>query len=106
MRIETGQRMYRVRGPDGLWVKKLGPGVFGWVENEHASMIWKKLHHLKRDMEHIMSEKYLEGLPAEAMHVVEFEVTIQRTRRKHRLTEIDRFYEPDQEEEFDGSPVI
>lgn len=87
--------MYRVRGPDGLWVKK-GENVrkIYWVEDEHKATFWRKLSHLKASLtDGIFSDKKnLEGLPLAALTVVEYVVTLERTKRKERMTELVNFY--------------
>jgi hypothetical protein len=95
VRIKTGQKMYKVQGPDGLWVQKREYGSFSWVKNEETATFWKKLSHLKNALKQgvLFPQKGLiDGLPLEALKVVEFVVTVQRTRRRHRLTELDKFY--------------
>jgi len=87
--------MYRVRGPDGLWVKK-GANVtkIYWVKNEEMATFWRKLSHLKCSLKDgIFSEKdNLEGLPLAALEVVEYVATIKRTGQKNRITELGKFY--------------
>lgn len=108
--------MYKVQGPDGLWVQKREVGKFHWVKNEEVATFWKKLSHLKNAIKQgvlFPSRGMIDGLPLEALKVVEFEVTIQRTRKKHRLTELDKFYTEETErckhenstEEYPGEGV-
>lgn len=92
--------MYRVRGPDGKWVKKSESRKIVWVEHEHQATFWKKLHHLKNALSQgIFSREhdplgYLEGLPLESLKVVEYRVSLERTRRTRRLTEMEKFHVP------------
>ena len=93
MTIKSGQKMYRVRGPDSLWAKKTEHLRFGWVRNEEMATFWRKLSHLKNAVSQgvFSHESNLEGLPLAALEVVEYVVTLERTRRKERLTELDNF---------------
>lgn len=107
MRIKTGQKMYRIRGPDGMWIQK-GPGRLQWTASEDAATFWKKIGHLKSaQKEGVLQEKrlnrFLEGLPMASLEVVEYVVTLERTGRKSRLTEINNFYKPDPDEKQDIS---
>lgn len=108
MAIKDKQKMYRVRGPDGLWVKKgdyLRPIV--WVEKEEQATFWKKLHHLKASMtDGIFSkDENLDGLPIAALTVYEYEVTVERTGRKQRMSELVKFHTDDKEND-DGKAGI
>ena len=97
MTIKTGQLIYRVRGPDGLWLQKTGGVVPAkWVQDEHSGTYWRKLHHLKAALSEgvLTREDVTEGVPHAAFKVYEYEVTIERTGRKNRLTELVRFHEP------------
>lgn len=90
--------MYKVQGPDGLWVQKREVGSFCWVKNEEVATFWKKLSHLKNALKQgVLFPKrgLIDGLPLEALKVVEFVVAVNRTGKKHRLTELDKFYEPE-----------
>lgn len=110
MRIKTGQKIYKVRSVDGRWIKK---GVYPnaeWTESEEAAHVFKKLHHLRSELQTgVLSPdkltELLDGLPPEALQVVEYELKIHQTGRKHRLTEITRFYEPG-EKGKDGSSNV
>lgn len=94
MTIKTGQKMYRLRGPDGLWAMKGDySDAFSWTDKEERATFWRKLAHLKTSLKHGVLSTKLNGLPHAAMNVVEYEVTIVKTGRKHRLSELDRFYE-------------
>jgi len=102
MRIKTNQKMYKVRGPDGMWVQKREMGSFQWVANEDTATFWKKLSHLKNALKQgvlFPSKGYIDGLPLAALQVVEYTIAIERTSKKHRITELDKFYtgEPDGE---------
>lgn len=113
MTIRTGQCVYRVQGPDGRWVQKTGNiRTLKWVENQDKATFWRKLHHLKSSVREgiFANPDNLEGVPLAALKVIEYEVTIERTGRKRRLTEIDRFKKEEEEkckhenvaEEFPG----
>lgn len=94
MTIKTGQRVYRVQGPDGRWVRKTGNILkLAWVDDQDKATFWRKLHHLKSSVkEGIFSDPdNLEGVPLAALKVVEYEVTIERTGRTRRLSEIESF---------------
>ena len=97
MTIKSGQRMYRVRGPDGLWIRKGADSGFFWVRNEEMATFWRKLSHLKRAISGgiFQDECRFDGLPLAALQVVEYVIDIKRTRRKERLTEITNFHEED-----------
>jgi len=88
-----------------MWVRK-GPNItkIYWVKNEEMATFWRKLSHLKNAVaQGIFSNKdNLDGLPLAALQVVEYVVTLQRTRRKERLTELTEFYK----ESTDGSKDI
>lgn len=108
MRIKTGQRMYRIRGPDGFWIQKGEMTKLQWVANEDHATFWKKLGHLKSSrtdgvLRDELLEPFLDGLPVAALQVVEYVVTVEKTGRKNRLTDVDRFYE---KEEPDGPPDV
>lgn len=101
MTIKTGQLVYRVRAPDGRWVRKTGNIMkVAWVDDESQATFWRKLHHLKSSLKDgIFADKdNLDGLPLAAFHVYEYVVTIERTKRKRRLSELDRFYEKEGED--------
>lgn len=96
MTIKTGQLVYRVRGPDGLWAQKTGNiRKIKWVESEASATIWRKLHHLKVSLKEgvFADPENLDGVPHAAFQVYEYEVTIERTGRQRRLTELERFHE-------------
>jgi len=92
--IRTKQKFYKVRGPDGLWVLKSEFPKIVWVEDEHRATFWKKLSHLKKSIKQgIFSHlETRDGVPLAAFKVYEYEVTIERTNRKTRLTELEGFY--------------
>lgn len=96
MTIKNGQKVYRVRGPDGKWAKKTGD-IFkvAWVDSEENATFWRKLHHLKSSLkEGVFSDsKNLDHVPVAAFKVYEYDVVINRTGKKQRLSELDRFYE-------------
>ena len=93
MTIKSGQKMYRVRDPDGLWIRKGADGSFHYVQHEEVATFWKKLSHLKNAISTgIFADETKLGLPREAFKVVEYIVTIERTGRKERLTEVNKFY--------------
>lgn len=94
MAIKTGQKMYRLRGPDGKWAMKgdYSDG-FSWTDKEERATFWKKLAHLKTSLKHGVLSTKLEGLPEGSMQVVEYVIDIRKTGRKNRLTELDKFYE-------------
>ena len=98
MRIKTGQKMYRIRSPDGMWLQKGEFTKLQWTASEDAGTFWKKISHLKSaQKEGVLQEKslesFLEGLPIAALQVVEYVVTIEKTGRKNRLTDLNRFYD-------------
>jgi hypothetical protein len=95
MTIKSGQKIYRIRGPDGLWARKTGSlSKIEWVENEDSGTFWKKLHHIKKSLtQGVLSDpKVLEGVPFAALKVYEYDVTIVRSGRINRITELKRFY--------------
>ena len=97
--IKSGQKMYRLRGPDGKWAKKgnyLHP--LEWVEKEERATFWKKIAHLKTAKKDGTLQRKICGLPEAAVTVVEYEVTLVRTGRKHRLSELDEFYRKDDDD--------
>lgn len=102
MVIKNKQIMYKVRSIDGTWAKKTGD-IFKvkWVEDEHAATFWKKLHHLKASLKDGIFSKAenLDGAPLATFQVYEYEVTVERTGKKGRLSELDRFYEKTKKEE-------
>ena len=103
MTIKSGQKMYRLRGPDGKWAQKgQWPFPLKWVENEERATFWKKLAHVKSSLKDGVLANRLEGLPEGSIQVVEYEVTFTKTGRKHRLTELERFHEKKQEDKEDG----
>lgn len=96
MRIKTGQKMYRVRGPDGLWIQKGENLTLKWIKNEDVATLWRKINHIKKALaKGVLSDgridPFLDGLPVAALQVVEYEVKLERTGRKNRLTELDNF---------------
>jgi len=96
VRIKTGQRMYRVRSPDGWWLQKVSNSELCWTEHENEGLVFKKLSHLRKALRQgaLVSEKleqFLDGLPTEAVKVIEYQVTFERTGRKSRLTELENF---------------
>lgn len=100
MTIKTGQRVYRVRNLEGKWARKTGTIVkIDWVDQEHAGTFWRKLHHLKASLKDgvFSKEENLDGVPLATFQVYEYEVTIERTGRKRRLSELERFHEKDEE---------
>ncbi len=113
MRMRTGQLIYKVRSVDGLWLKKVTFPDAEWTESEEEAHIFRKLHHLRAEMKTgilapVKLDKLLGGLPPEALQVVEFRLTVHQTGRKHRLTEVMKFYseegkkkEPSQDVEND-----
>jgi len=51
MQIREGKKVYRVRGPDGWWLKKSGPTKFyTWVEVEQEATIWKSYNKLRKEI--------------------------------------------------------
>lgn len=110
MRIKTGQRIYKVRSVDGRWLKKTAYPNVEWTESEAEAHIFRKLHHLVQDLRKgvLVPEKLevlLDGLPPEALQIVEFEITVYQTGRKHRLTEILKFYSEEQPKKKAGTIV-
>lgn len=96
MTISSGQRVYFIRHPNGLWARKTGTITkVDWVDDLSKATFWKKLHHVKSSLkEGVFSlEKNLDGLPVAAFYVVECMVTIERTGRRRRLSELERFHE-------------
>ena len=92
--------MYRLRGPDGTWAMKGSySDGFRWTDKEERATFWRKLSHLKSSLKQGVLSTKLEGLPEGSMQVVEYEITIVKTGRKHRLTELDSFYK---EKEVNG----
>lgn len=100
MTIKSGQKMYRLRGPDGLWAMKGGyPNPLEWTDKEERATFWKKIAHIKSAMKEGTLQARIRGLPAAAITVVEYEVTLTKTGRKHRLSELDEFYKKPEEGE-------
>lgn len=100
--LKNGQRVYRVKGPDGLWAKKTeNIKKIKWVEHEHQATFWRKLHHLKNALTNgVWSDPAnLDEIPLGAFWAVEYEVTIERTGRKQRLGELERFHIEENENE-------
>lgn len=98
MRLKSGQKLYRLRGPDGLWIKKAEHPQLEWVANEEVATFWGKLGNLNsaRETGALRDDAlavFLDGLPAAAIEVIEYNVTVERTKRTNRLTEIQKFYE-------------
>lgn len=96
MRIRSGQLVYKVRDVTGRWIKKVEYPNVTWTESEAEAHIFRKLHHLRAEMSTgVLNpsnlQELLDGLPPEAVEVVEYELTIKK-KRKHRLTEISKFY--------------
>ena len=105
MRIRNGQLVYKVRDITGRWVKKVEYPNVAWTENEAEAHIFRKLHHLQAEMMHgILNKKkrdeLLDGLPEEVLEVVEYEIRMKKT-RKHRLTDISKFYSDRKAEDED-----
>jgi hypothetical protein len=98
MRLRNGQKLYKVKDVTGRWIKKVEYPNADWTESEQEAQIWKKLHALRAEFHSgcLRPEKLevlLGGLPPEAVEIVEYEIEVKRTGRKHRITEIGRFYE-------------
>lgn len=99
MAVKNGQKMYRLRGPDGTWAMKgQWPFPLRWTDKEERATFWKKLAHVKSSLKDGVLANRLEGLPIESIQVVEYEVTFVKTGRKHRLSELERFREEKQED--------
>lgn len=108
MRLRSGQKLYKVRDVTGRWIKKVEYPNADWTEDQNEAQVWKKLHALRAEfvsgcLRPEKLEVLLAGLPPEAVEVVEFEIEIKRTGRKHRITEMTRFYEKGKP---DGTPDV
>ena len=100
MTIKSGQRMYRLRGPDGRWAMKGSySAAFRWTDKEERATFWRKLAHVKSSLKQGVLSTKLEGLPEAAIQVVEYEVFFVKTGRKNRLTELETFYLMEPEDE-------
>jgi hypothetical protein len=99
--------MYKIRSPDGQYLKKCGDRKLAWVAEKDATF-FRKWTHVRRCLrvgtlaKNLDDADTFEGLPLSALRVLEYRVSILKTRRWSRLNEINKLKGSENELDVQG----